>query len=95
MENYKNCAFRDNEEGWCKLKSDWSSPMPKITCCDDVCPNYCTEEPKISLSVFRKAVADMLEQIHQDNMDIHTSSIEEVDLKVYIKWMFEKLEDVK
>ncbi len=92
MENWKTCNFYDKEEGWCKLNSNWSSPMPEIVCCDGKCANYTAKESKISLNVFKKAVADMLERIHQDNVEIHTSSIEEGDLKTYVEWMLERLE---
>ena len=32
-----DCIYKDKEEGWCKLHSDWSEPMAYI--------EYCVEAP--------------------------------------------------
>ena len=35
-----NCIHKDHENGWCKLHSDWSSPMPVIEyCVEGPCPD--------------------------------------------------------
>lgn len=34
------CIHKDPENGWCKLHSDWSSPMPVIEyCVEGPCPD--------------------------------------------------------
>ena len=34
------CMYKDPETGWCKLHSDWSSPMPVIEyCIEGPCPD--------------------------------------------------------
>lgn len=35
-----SCIHKDPETGWCKLHSDWSSPMPVIEyCIEGPCPD--------------------------------------------------------
>lgn len=41
-----NCIHKDTENGWCKLHSDWSSPMPVIEyCVEGPCPDEQPTEP--------------------------------------------------
>lgn len=40
------CTHKDSETGWCKLHSDWSSPMPVIEyCVEGPCPDEEPAEP--------------------------------------------------
>jgi hypothetical protein len=39
-EQVTDCVYKDKEEGWCKLRCDWSEPMPYIEyCVEGPCPD--------------------------------------------------------
>lgn len=41
-----NCIHKDTENGWCKLHSSWSEPMPVIEyCVEGPCPDEQPTEP--------------------------------------------------
>jgi len=43
----ERCIYKDTENGWCKLHSDWTEPMPVIEyCTDEPCPDKITEREK-------------------------------------------------
>lgn len=47
---YNNCKYYDEENGWCKCLSDWSTEMPTIAyCVHGPCPHYQSKGNKIEV----------------------------------------------
>lgn len=64
-----NCKYYDAENGWCKKKSSWSSPMPEIVYCLGNCKDMVTtgsskskkkSTSKVSTQLFRAATVEDL-----------------------------------